>query len=116
MKTIITFVNFALVSIVMASPVAAVKVTGAEFGAKWPFTVDEGVIGYEPVRMGDKNFPILTFESGGKTYALNGLAKGRSEKRGYLDIVEIWKDDPKIPGVKMDISPITKRGLELAEE
>ena len=105
-----------MISALWAAPTATVKVTSAEFGKKWPFLVGEGVIGYEPLQMGTQKLAILTFESGGKTYALNGLAKARSKKRGYLDIVAIWKDDPEIPGVKVDISPITQRGLKLEDK
>lgn len=113
MKRIIALVYVIIISTLWAAPTATVKVTSAEFGKKWPFLVSGGVIGYEPLLVGRQKLALLTFESGGKTYALNGLAKGRSKERGYLDIVAIWKDDPEIPGVKMDISPITQRGLKL---
>lgn len=81
-----------------------VHVSQSEFGDSWPLTVDSGEI--ECI---DTYF--MVFRSGGETYALNGLAKGQ----GYADITPIWKDNPKIPGAKMDISPLTMRGLALRD-
>ena len=94
----------------------SVKVTESEYGKKWPFTVSEGTILCETIPNQRPNIAILTFKVGSKEYALNGLAKARMEKRGFKDIVEIWKDDPEIPGAKVSVGPMIARGLKLAEK
>jgi hypothetical protein len=60
---------------------------------------------------------IITFKTRNKTYAINGLASSR----GYKDIDEIWKDDPRKQGMehsgnlitKVDLGAIISKGLEL---
>jgi hypothetical protein len=91
----------------------SVKVTSTEFGDKWPFTVNEGVISKEVLEVGGKKYAILTFITEGKVYALNGFAASRIKQRGYLEIEAIWKDNPKIKGAKINIWPIIERGLAL---
>lgn len=50
----------------------------ADLGADWPFTVDAGVLACEPGNH-------VVFRTGGKTYAINGSAKGASATNGYVD-------------------------------
>jgi hypothetical protein len=72
-----------------------VRVTRKDFGDKWPLTVDSGEI--ECV-----GGVLLVFHSGSKTYALNGAA----QTRGYPKIDPIWRDNPKLPGTKVNIGPL----------
>jgi len=44
----------------------------------------------------------------GKVYAVNGNAKIR-----YRDTFEIWRDNPKIPGTKINIGEMIQMGLKL---
>jgi hypothetical protein len=84
------------------SPSKSERVTRAQFGDEWPFTVDGGVL---------RRYPIggVTFKANGTEYAVNGLAKGQ----GFKDVKEIWADDPET-GLRKNIGPIIDRGLELA--
>lgn len=90
-----------VVSYATATP-NRVYVSRSEFGNRWPLTVDSGEIecidGF-----------VLVFHHGGKTYQLNGAATAR----GYPAINPIWRDDPSIPGTKISIAPLIKRGLTL---
>ncbi|MDP1820676.1 MAG: DUF2511 domain-containing protein [Acidimicrobiales bacterium] len=55
----------------------------------------------------------VVFVREGVTYALNGLARGSAEENGWREIDEIWRDNPDIPGTKVDIGPLIDRGLDL---
>ena len=73
-----------------------IYVSKEEFGDKWPFTVQDGYV-YSVKRM------VAVFKHNGIEYALNGFAKmySKKHKKGYKDIVGIWKDDSKFPGTKI---------------
>ena len=75
-----------------------IYVSKEEFGDKWPFTVQDGYV-YSVKRM------VAVFKHNGIEYALNGFAKmySKKHKKGYKDIVGIWKDDSKFPGTKISI-------------
>jgi hypothetical protein len=67
-------------------------VSSAEFGAKWPLTVSEGVLECTTHPSGF-SVPVkaVTFKTNdGRVYAVNGAAKGR----GSLEIEPIWKLAP----------------------
>ncbi|HEX2161771.1 MAG TPA: DUF2511 domain-containing protein [Thermoleophilaceae bacterium] len=85
-------------------------VSRAELGADWPLTVDRGVLSCDG--------PGVVFTTpDGSEYAVNGTAKGA----GYADIEPIWREDPAYdlpddgPPLRVDISPLIERGLELCE-
>ena len=82
------------------------EVSREEFGAKWPLTVDRGVLSCN----GSNGVGQVFFTSGGKTYAVNGLARGTKK---YPPADEIWADNPSGPGPKKDIGPLIERGLKL---
>lgn len=86
------------------------KVSKTELGDGWPLTVDEGEI-----ECRDNLFRL--FHHGGKTYALNGIAKSHAKKNGWLEIQAIWKDNPKLgDGFKIDIGPLLEAAGKLCEE
>ncbi|MDQ3373192.1 MAG: YebY family protein [Acidobacteriota bacterium] len=85
-----------------------VKITKQEFGAAWAFTVDEGVLSCK----GSNGIGEVLFMANGKTYAVNGTAKGTKK---YLPIDDIWAADPSITGAKKNISPFIERGLKLCQ-
>lgn len=116
MKHLRIFILLFTASIAFASPSATIKITKDEYGEKWPFTVSEGVIGYEALSVNGKTLAIITFTAEGKTYPLNGIARSRSKERGYHDIDSIWRDNPKIQGAKIDIFPIIDRGFTLEKK
>lgn len=84
------------------------SVSQAEYGSKWPFTV--------------KNIDLLCQEGppsalvrtdDGRIYALNGSARSRASKNGWLDGQLITKPDESFLGIKMDYSEITARAMKL---
>jgi hypothetical protein len=78
-------------------------VSAADFGKRWPLTVDEGVLACD----GSNGTGAVTFETDGKTYGLNGLAP-----QNLPDIDPIWKMD-NTTGLRVDISPLINAGLKL---
>jgi len=52
----------------------------------------------------------VTVVANREMYALNGTATS-AELRPPFDL--IWRDDPKAPGLKIDIGPMIERGLAL---
>jgi hypothetical protein len=84
------------------------KITKQDLGNDWAFTVDEGVLGCD----GKNGVGAVTFTSGGKTYALNGVAKQTNK---YEPIDSIWAEDPSIKGAKKDIGSTIQRGLKLCK-
>lgn len=89
---------------------ASEHVSSSDLGAKWPLTAQAGVLNCELIY----EYEIVTFTSKGKTYAVNGLARGnRAKKRGWLDVAKIWKSDPQAPELKINIGPLIDRGRSL---
>lgn len=80
-------------------------VTKAENGSSWPLTVDEITLHCE--------LNMVTGTTQGKTYAINGSAKGEREEHGWRDLSEIWADDPNVAGLKKDVSGLIQQRLEL---
>lgn len=81
-----------------------------EYIGEWPFSVDEVEVfcnGYKE---------IYCTASNGKTYALNGSAKGISKKDPSINKVEeIWLDDPNYPELKIPYTDFISQGLTLCE-
>lgn len=81
-------------------------ISKAELGDSWPLTVDSGYLECW------KSNAVL-FHANGRTYAVNGTARGWRHTEGWRDIEEIWADDPRPGYYGKDISPILDRGLSL---
>lgn len=81
----------------------AAKVTQAEYGDRWPFTVSEGTVRC----VGASS---VVFDGGGRTYAVNGTARTQTD---FPDIDPIWRDSPTGLGLKVNIGPILDKGLSL---
>ena len=80
-------------------------VTRAEFGERWPFTVESGYVDCEGVYE-------AVFRVGDKTYAINGTARSWANRRGYLDITtSIWRDNPIGMGLKVNIGEMIDLAL-----
>ena len=75
--------------------------------ADWPLTSESGTLKCE----GSDGVGGVTIEVDGKTYAVNGSAKG---DRSNADIAPIWAAD-KTPGLKKDIGPLIQEGLRLCK-
>ena len=87
------------------------NINESEYGEKWPLTVAGGTINCTPIG----NLGIVTFTSNEKTYAVNGTARSRAKQNGWREIDEIWKANPSIPGIKINISPVLDKGLSLCK-
>jgi hypothetical protein len=74
----------------------------ADYGEKWPFSVDEIDVYCAGLAKNE-----IYFKAGGTTYALNGKAQTAAENRKSAETFnsykEVWLDDPKYPGSKMPI-------------
>ena len=85
----------------------SVVVSKAKFGKRWPFKVKPGVLRCD----GSGGVGAVTFSANGKSYALNGIAK----QQGAPPVDPIWRNNPSIPGTKVDIGPMIERGLKLCK-
>jgi hypothetical protein len=108
----------ALILIAAALPVAqastdTVTVSKAEYGEKWPLTVDQVELACEPPT-------LITVTANGVTYALNGSARTHAKRYGWEDFESIWRTDPtsdpngtqwKIPA-----SNLIDRGMQLCKK
>lgn len=86
------------------------KYTQHEYPEKWPFSINEIEVfcsGYKEIYCRANN---------GKTYALNGTAKGVShDNHNISKVEEIWLDDPKLVGLKISYGDFITKGLILCE-
>lgn len=87
-------------------------VSSSDMKEKWPLSVESGMLRCEPLPAMPKA-QLVTFTSNGKIYAVNGTASGHAKKNGWRQIDEIWKDNPEISGLKINIGPLIDRGLAL---
>lgn len=109
---VLATLSVATVSTVSATPQATAGPSGYVSQATWtdgpwPLTVPDGTIACESL---GKGLGRVTITAGGKTYWVNGLAKGTHK---YADLDEIWRADPKYPDIKVNIGPLLDRGLAL---
>jgi len=72
-----------------------VEVNREYYGDDWPFTVDSGRV---ECRQGGAAVLVV----GDWVYQLNGVAA----QKGYADVSPIWRDNPEIPGTKIDIGKV----------
>ncbi|WP_454783989.1 DUF2511 domain-containing protein [Legionella sp. WA2024007413] len=80
-----------------------------QFGAKWPFTVNEGYLACEP------HNAVIFITNDGKKYGVNGIAQST---RKYLKLEEIWKPnlEPGLESSKMSLPDnFIQDGLSLCE-
>jgi hypothetical protein len=89
------------------APTAADRISRETLGDEWPLTVDAGVFRCDGM--------AVLFVAAGETYALNGIARGRMAAKGWRDVEEIWRDNPSIAGLKVDIGPLLDRGLAFCQ-
>ena len=80
-------------------------VSSADFPGEWMLTVDKGEL------ICKAPSTIVFIAPDGAQYAVNGTATSR----GYADIQPIWKDNPEIPGTKINIGSLISKGLELCK-
>lgn len=78
------------------------RVSRADMGADWPFTVESGVLSCEPVS------EVVLIASDGETYGLNGGARGSGQWADGLDILANGKTGA-------DLGGLIERGLALCD-
>lgn len=86
-------------------------ITRDDLGDDWPLTVDFGVASCDAFTAGGMDLKSAIFTApDGTEYALNGTAKDHTDA---ADIDPIWKDDPDMDGLKINIGPLIDFGLSL---
>ncbi len=97
--------------LIIAAPVHAetLTITAAEYGDKWPFTVNQ-------VELSCRNVAAVLITANGKMYTLNGKAK--TQFKHLPDSRDITKPNPKTElygaGAVMTLpSDMIQRGLDL---
>lgn len=81
-----------------------------QYGKRWPLTVPQGIVACRD-KPGTSVQNLTFFDPNGKEWALNGIASGS----GYPKIDPIWRDDPDIPGAKVDIGPLIDRAAGVCD-
>ena len=76
---------------------------------RWPFTVDSATLLCERNSAGYEQVLVVAND---EMYALNGTAK---DANLWPPFNPIWRDDPKAPGLKVNIGPMIDRGLALCQ-
>ncbi len=84
-----------------SEPVTEIEVSQAEYGEEWPFTVDHGTLDCVDNDAG-LNAAAVFRAPGIGIVALNGIARS---VRGVLPTEEIWRDNPALPGTKVNLGP-----------
>ncbi|MEO5360603.1 MAG: YebY family protein [Nitrospirota bacterium] len=87
-------------------------VTKTQYGERWPLSIDKGQI--ECMRgavVFNTRGDAVVFNTGYKTYALNGFAL----QLGYPRIDDIWLPNEKIPGTNKSIGPLLDDALKLCK-
>jgi len=82
-----------------------------DFGSKWPLTVPYVVAHCKNITAGGQRLQVVTVTTpDGTIYSANGTAKAHTS---YPTLTPIWAPDPKVDGLKIDISPVIDAGLAL---
>lgn len=89
------------------------KVNRAMWSGEWPLTIDGGVL---QLRTGNRVVLVTKKE----VYGVNGPAKAERhfilDKPRYVPIDEVWRDDPRVPGLKISLTPLILMGLALGDK
>lgn len=80
-----------------------------DIGQSWPLTVDSVEVECVGTAV------VATDVATGHRYAVNGVARSRADQLRLEQINSIWKDNPQLPGTKINIGPVLGRGLELCD-
>lgn len=96
-------------------PPVKTRFTKADFGAQWPFTLDEGQVDCIPIS-GKGSLGAAIFRTNSGIYALNEIATSRASLENYKNLGDIWKDDPQLPGTKMSALAIIQAGSAVCQQ
>lgn len=86
---------------------AELHLTEADLGDDWPLSIDEVTLHCEV----SSPYQLVTFDSGGTTYALNGSARQIADTQGWTDFEEVWLADGM--GGHVSAQALVDRGLKL---
>jgi len=75
-----------------------------EYGEEWPLTVPEATLVLLP-------FSVIIARTEQGVFAMNGTA----QNHGYAPIDPIWRDNPDIPGTKINIGPLRDALMDLQD-
>lgn len=89
-----------------SAPTGPRVLTKADTEEPWPFTVDRVTLRCE----GSSGAGMVVVRAGGKDYGVNGTALSR-----YPRVDPIWRKEPGVPGMRVNIGEVLDRGLELCE-
>lgn len=99
--------SFVIIDIANGGSVYQRKVSESEFNTEWPLMISSGTL--EAIHYdGEPNWCGIVLHANGRTYAINGMAKGRSKTEGYHNIESIWNKSKSI-------APLLNAGLELCD-
>ena len=80
-----------------------------KYGTKWPLTVPYAVVHCKNITAGGMKLQVVTVDApNGTTYSANGTARAHTS---HPSLDPIWAADPKVNGLKIDISPVVRRRL-----
>lgn len=85
-------------------------ISAEQFGAGWPFTVEEMHLTCFP-----GNALVVSDAETGVMYPLNGVAKAKAGALGLEPIDKVWREDPDIAGAKLSLGPVIEQGLKLCK-
>lgn len=85
-------------------------VSEQEYGAAWPFTIPSGTLNCTSKDVQGYQKQYVSITHNGKTWAVNGSARGNDD---YRPLDEIWKNNPEDQNAKVPPSEIIQRGLKL---
>jgi hypothetical protein len=85
-------------------------VTRAQFGNRWPYTIPGGVLACSTRFVASYKKQDVTITHAGRTYAINGSARGSGL---YAPLEDIWRDNPESPGSKIPEPGLIAKGLSL---
>lgn len=91
----------------IASGEVVQTVSRAEFGKNWPLSVDS-----VELRCYGR---ALVFAHDNRIFTINGTAESQAIKNGWLDMGNIWRNNPDIEGTKIPISPLIARAQKLCD-
>ena len=82
-------------------------ITKEQFGERWPLSVNAGIVKCLAIGNGS-----VVFEVDGKTYAVNGTAKGFAKKHNFYPIENIWLDDPGFIKMAIELAESEKKPVD----
>lgn len=85
-----------------------VLISEEDFGDRWPFTQPEMHLTCLP-----GNAVVVMDVNSGAMYPVNGVASGKAQQMGMGSLQDVWRNDPELEGLKVDMGIIINRGLTL---